>query len=110
MAGEIKIATRRIASSASPSTRVDGAARLHLPGRVGLQVGVRRPDQFPGRFQGALGREVLPRVRGSGGVASATARRVESLRGAGPTPSHFDVTTAATRATRLPRLFARSVL
>ncbi len=33
-----------------------------------------------------------------------------SARGAGPTPSHFLATTVATRASRLPRLLARSLL
>ena len=43
---------------------VNVRTRLHLPGRVCFEVGVRGADEVEGRLERALGGELVPRARG----------------------------------------------
>ena len=87
-----RMATIRSASRASPSTASTCRAGLELPRLVGLEVGVRRPDQLPRGLEGAARRDDVPRRRSPPATASAAAAASGlSAAGAGPMPPHFDV-------------------
>ena len=72
----------------SPRPRALPGSIFH--GACVFEVGVGRAHEFQGRFEGALGREVLPRLGRPRAPRSATSRRDESRCGDGPTPAHFE--------------------
>ena len=111
IAGLARIATMRSASSGVAEHGVDGRAGLHLPRLVRLEVGVGRPHELPRRLQRAARLHDVPRRdRGGDGVGGGRGERAVRPTAPAPVPPHFDVTTVATRAVRLPRLLARSAL
>src|SRR5581483_5454573 len=109
-AGVARMATMRSASSASPSTASTAgpgsafhgslASRWALVSRTSRHVASRASDGWMFDHACAASRYALAATSASG----------LSARGAGPMPPHLLPTTVATRASRLPRLLARSPL
>lgn len=109
-AGEASTVTIRRTSSASPSTRSTSGPGSAFQGswfsRCALASRIRRQVA-----SSALGGDVSAQAADASATTSAASgASTLSGSGAGPTPSHFLATTVATRAARLPRLLARSVL
>ncbi len=109
-AGLASTATIRSTSRASPST-ASTAARAR-PARVRPLPGRRWPHGPAARWPPGprSGRSRARPRRRSSYTSAATSASGLSGRGAGPMPPHFCSTTALTRASRLPRLLARSEL
>ena len=100
----------RSASRASPRTASTAGPGLGLPRLGRLEGGVGLPDQAPGGFERLARGDPVPGRGGVvvdlGGDRGQAAGRV----GGGTDPAALRSTTVATRASRLPRLLARSAL
>ena len=90
--------------------RLDGRTRVRLPRLVRLRWALVERISCHVASSARLGATMSQAAAAPATASVATAASGLSADGAGPVPPHLECTTVATRATRLPRLLARSAL
>ena len=111
MAGEASSATIRSASSAlAEDRRPPRDPGSIFQGSVASSSALAAPISRHVASSASWGAQRAQAADAASSTPAATAARSLTGRRRGPTPPHFECTTVATRATRLPRLLARSEL
>ena len=109
-AGLAKIVMMRSASSASPITVFTASPGSIFHGSLSSRYELVAPISFHVASSALLGCTAAHACDVSATAVAAISASGLLADDAGPTPPHFFSTTVATRAAKLPRLFARSLL